>query len=388
MAYNFEGNWNKEYLNPNTSANRAQELYKTYGSRYNWVPLASRLDPNFNTTLTPTPTTKPSTIASTTTIPTQPKPAQTSYNFEGNWNKEYLNPNTSAQRAQELYNTYGSRYNWVPLASRLDPNFNTTLPKPTPVATPIATPVAATKPAVKTPTTAQASYNLANNKEVMPFVTMGSSTYQNLAIPKYQDNTSANQQMVSDVGKVGNTLSYLPSIQNDAIYKNQMEEGQRALGAKLAAQGLTNSGAELEANRRMISDLTSQQASRNLEIAKADQATQAALAGQRLGAMADLYKNDVNRYAQDIAGTNLAANMQADQWKLREMEADRLANMQQNESSRLTNEGNTNWARMMDLLGFMQGANPLGYSQNATDSLAKIYESMGSQIPQMMLGMK
>lgn len=303
------------------------------------------------------------------------------WNTTGNWNKKYLDPNTDVNTAKKLYGMYGTRYNWMPLEQRLDPNYG----KPTPAApAPAPTPAAptlsipkATTPAATTP---------ANSKELYPFISMGQMP-QAPQMPVFRPLGS--NQSTLNAAKVGNISSFMPKARApDPIYQNQLEEGRRALDAKLSAQGLTGSGAELEANRRMLSDLTSQQAQRNLDIAKTDQATQAALAGQRLSAAVDLGQTDVTRYGNDISAANLAANSWAEAWKQRQEEANRLAQAQQNESARLTNEGNANWARYVDLLNFMQGANPLPYSQQATDSLAKIYESMGTQIPQYMMAMK
>ena len=316
-----------------------------------------------------------------TTIPTN-----TTWNTTGNWNKKYLDPNTDAATAKKLYGIYGQRYNWMPLDQRLNPNYGKTEvspSQPTTQATAAQTPLSLNIPAAKPPPVS----DIANSQQLFPFFTVG-KTPTVPTIPKYTWSTADSQKLINQNSNVGRVGDYMQTPQNDAVYKYQLEEGQRALDAKLAAQGLTGSGAELEANRRLQGQLLADQATRQADMAKADLAAKAQLAGNRLDAINAFQNSAINKYANDISNATLQANLQADAWKLQEAEAERLMNMQQTEANRLQTQGQNNWGRLVDMLSFLQSANPLANAQQASDSLAKVYEQMGTQIPQYMLQMK
>ena len=311
-------------------------------------------------------------------------PTANSWNTTGNWNKKYLDPNTDAATAKKLYGMYGQRYNWMPLDQRLAPTYGKPESSPSQAPATTAQPTSSlTIPTAKTP----AVSDVANSKELYPFLSMG-KTPQTPTIPKYTWSTADSQKLVDQNSKVGRIGDYMTLPKNDALYNYQLEEGQRALDAKLAAQGLSNSGAEVEANRRLQGQLLADQATRQADMAKADLAARTQLSGQRLDAMNAYQNAALNKYANDIQGATLQANQVADAWKLQETEAQRLADMQQNESNRLMNQSNSNWGRLTDMLSYLQAANPLPNAQSASDSLAKIYEQMGTQIPQYMLQMK
>lgn len=314
-----------------------------------------------------------------TTIPTAP-----TWNTTGNWNKKYLDPNTDSATATKLYNTYGSRYNWMPLNQRLDASYGKAA-EPSPAVSVSPTPTTPqTLPTPQTPT----ATTPANSAQLFPFLSMGQATTKPVTIPKFQYSQQSAQNTANQNTNVGSVASYIPKQSADPTYKFQLEEGQRALDAKLAAQGLTGSGAELEANRRMVADLTSQQAQRAVDMAKSDQSTLAGLAGQKLDYLNSNLQANVNRYGQDIAGGNLSAAVDSDAWKQRQLEAERLNNMQLNESQRLERVGNTDWSRLMDQLNFLQAGDPSAMGQNASESLASLYEKMGPQLVQYAMAMR
>lgn len=104
-------------------------------------------------------------------------------------------------------------------------------------------------------------------------------------------------------------------------YQFQKREGMKGLERLMAARGLTNSGAELEANAKLLNEL----------------------------------------------GSN-----ESDRWQNQaQQEADRLERIQGRESDRLTGREDAQWNRMTDLLGFAERQNPMQYAFQGLGDYAK-----------------
>lgn len=276
----------------------------------------------------------------------------------GNWEKMYLNPSTSADQAKSLYANYGARYGWMPLNERLSSAFGQSTTTPT---TPPATAPTAATPAVAAPTVAAPKpITPANQKEVYPYLTSGIKPSTPTA-PKFDFNS--NNQPVKSLSY------YIPKIETSPTFAYQADEAQRALAQKMAAQGLTGSGAALELSRRTYNDLLKNEADRAYDMGKIDQQN-----------ASNNYQNSLNKYAHDINLFNSQSGLTSDAWKLREQEADRLSNAQTAESLRGERESNTYWQRLMDLVSTLQAANPLGTAASASKSLADIYTGMAPQM--------
>lgn len=292
----------------------------------------------------------------------------------------YLNPATSRDQATSLFNTYGKKYNWQPI----DERFAATA---TPAATPV-TPQAAAAPTI--PTAAiPAPITPANSSTLFPLTSAGklpSKTTVN--IPKFNYDPTKIQASVNNNIKIGNVDSYMAPLEQSPTYKFALEEGQRALDAKMSAQGLTGSGAEMEANRRMVADLLSRENDRVTENARANQQAQLSASGMKMDAIGQRYGQDVTKYGNDINAANLNANQISNNWQLAQVEADRLARLQQAESDRLTGQGTENWGRYMDVLGYLQNANTMGYASDANSQLAGLYAAAAPQMVQYLQAMK
>lgn len=111
------------------------------------------------------------------------------------------------------------------------------------------------------------------------------------------------------------------------MYQFQKEQGSKDLARLLASRGLTNSGAEIEANSKFLNQLGSQEAER----------------------------------ASGIAGTD----------------ASRYDNQAQNEAVMGYNKGNDQWTRIMDLLNYSQRNNPYESGVQANDKIAGLKVDSG-----------
>lgn len=307
--------------------------------------------------------------------------ASTTTEARGDKEAAYLDPATPQSQYQTLYNTYGKNFGWMPIEERnsLYSTPAATTPAAAPTATPTTIPVAQT-PAAVTP---------ANSSQLFPYTSLGKMPVKTqVTIPKFNYDPSNIQASVDRNMKIGSVDSYVTPIENSPTFKYAQEEGQRALDAKMSASGLTGSGAEVEANRRMIADLVSRETERATENARANQQAQLQASGMKLDAIGQRYGQDVTRYGNDINAANLNQKQVVDNWQMAQIEADRLAGMQKDESQRLTAEGNENWNRFTDLMTYLQNANTMGYASDANNQLAALYQQMGPEMINYLMAMK
>lgn len=121
---------------------------------------------------------------------------------------------------------------------------------------------------------------------------------------------------------------FLPNdVTSSPEYQWRLQQKQKALDAKLASLGLSNSGQAI---------------------------------GQELGLVQDLTGDEIKRQ------TDLATG-----------EADRYERVQENQASRNERTGTEQFNRMMELLKLMQNQNPLDNAYSATNSLAGLYGNQG-----------
>lgn len=114
------------------------------------------------------------------------------------------------------------------------------------------------------------------------------------------------------------------------MYEFQKQQGSKDLARLMAARGLTNSGAEIEANSKFLNQLGAQEAERAMGTAL----------------------NDANRYD----------------------------NQSQYDATQSYNRGNDQWTRMMDLLNYTQRNSPYESGVNANNSIAGLNVDAGKNM--------
>lgn len=339
----------------------------------------------------------------------------------GNSEYEYLNT-TDQARAQQLYDQYGKGRGWIGMdqwktlkAPAPAPVAATPMAAPEPVPNPVA--VAAAEPIAANPTpTAAAPAPLPNVEQLLPTTQMSAPTtpvfsagmqvgtpppeavvpqdkmrpgFSQLAQatstqPQFNFDWGGAQNFVNQNTNVGGVMSYAPTPQNDAIYQYQLDEGNRALAALNAARGLNNSGAQQESQRRLQAQLLADQASRAVDVGKADQSNAAYLSGQKLSSVGNMLDAAVSKYGQDINYAQVGQNANADWMMNQQKEADRLYNIKRDEADRLITKENQNITKYGQGLDFISNLNVLGQGANASTNIADLYKTYGPQIMQYL----
>jgi len=158
---------------------------------------------------------------------------------------------------------------------------------------------------------------------------------ENLPLPNMPADPAVSPGMSEDnfrmLFPMGTTLD---NYEASPLYKWALEQGQGELKKRMAASGLTGSGAEIEAGNRLNSALIAQEAER----------------------------------ARSMSET----------------QADRLERMLQNESLSQERAGNENWSRMRDVLSMGLGQNPAQLGYQASETQAGIKKSLADQISQIL----
>ena len=119
------------------------------------------------------------------------------------------------------------------------------------------------------------------------------------------------------------------AYEGSPLYKFQADEGMKRLNRLMASRGLSNSGAEIEANSKFLQELGANEADKT------------------------------RGYAQT--------------------EADRLERMQQSESTRLERTGNEQWNRYYNMLSLMANQNPMSYAYDGTTNAGNIISGIGKR---------
>lgn len=118
------------------------------------------------------------------------------------------------------------------------------------------------------------------------------------------------------------------NVTGSPLYNWQLEQGQKAVDRSLARSGLLGSGAEVQANQNLASELSAKETERQ----------------------------------RDFSQT----------------EADRLQNLLQFEANRGLNAENSQWGRYMDMLNLMAGQSPMQYGYDAAGKQAGLATKWGN----------
>lgn len=116
----------------------------------------------------------------------------------------------------------------------------------------------------------------------------------------------------------------------DTLLDWRIDKGKKAMDALMASKGLTDSGAEVQANSDMIAQLTAEEAAR-----------------------------------KESAG---------------QTEADRLASILENEAQRKERVGNTEYDRMYNMLNLLLGQNPYSTAAQGSYNLANLYTQLAGMV--------
>lgn len=342
----------------------------------------------------------------------------------GNWEREYLSPETSQQRATELYGTYGSRYGWQPLTERFAP-----APAPQPAA-----PVAPAGPTPEQQAQQQAQQQF-NQQAMFPGIsgqlpaapTAPQAPQLNMTVPTAPTNLQAPEfgaapqaPSLRVTDQLGSIESYLPSsIEASPFYQWQLQQQEKILGQRAAARGYQDSGLEEQLYSDAVSRLTAEESQRQWERAKAEAES------RRLGLTTDVNANTadylaaieaqdaqrkayetaltgwettqlnpwreanqalVDQYASQIKGFEAQMTPWVTAQEIAQTEAERYRAMAESEARRQAELSNTQWGRAYDMLGLLLNQSPMTQAYAGTQDLSGLYANMGQQLAGYMSG--
>lgn len=336
-----KGNWYSKYTDPNTDSATKQKLYGIYGKRYNWdAPTANAAAPAPQAAAPAAPVAPAASNVSKygtwggsvdltggkVTDPTGKVRA-----LSGSSEREYLNPATPAARRTQLYNQYGTRYGWAPLADVLaGAPAATPAPAPTPEPT-----LSVAEPTPNNPQDANALY---------PYRAVGSLT------PTAPQTAMSGYQ---------NWRNFLPQDgETSLLYKSMVEDGEKRLSQLAAARGLSGSGREILDASKFYRDTMADEQQRQYDAAQKEASERGTLAGIDSQNQTRMYETN---------------------WSNLQDEAERLKAMKQDEALRLERVGNESWDRVYSLLDLLSQQSPMNEAYGATGDISKILQNYGDQ---------
>lgn len=161
--------------------------------------------------------------------------------------------------------------------------------------------------------------------------------------------------------------AFLPqNYEGSPLYKFRLAEGQKALDRVMSARGLTTSGAEIDANQKMVNEISGEESDRlqRMSETEADRVER-------------LRTGDANRRAQ-MENSELDRNFQGGQQNAQrkaqmQLEAaGRLERIQQAESNRQMSREDAQWNRLMTLLDLQLSQNPMNWAADMTKQLGSL----------------